>query len=151
MANDIKTGRCLCGNIQFEVQGTPIWIVHCHCQSCRRNTGSAVATFVGFQQEQVIYTQGERTFYESSPGVKRGFCAQCGTPLSYEGKYCPGEIHLYLSTLDKPEAFVPQRHVFFEEHIPWLDLHDDLPRFNTFGAGKKPDSYGPKNPSSTKE
>lgn len=66
--------------------------------------------------------------FESSPGVRRRFCAGCGNPLSYEADKFPGEIHLYISTLDEPEQYSPQFHVFFSERIPWFDTVDELPR-----------------------
>ncbi|MEM7533920.1 MAG: GFA family protein [Chloroflexota bacterium] len=122
------TGQCLCGNVRFAMVGEPIWVGHCHCLSCRRNTGSAVATFVGFHPYQVTFTQGERRFYASSPGVQRGFCQDCGTPLSYETEKFADEIHLYISTLDEPARFVPQFHTYYAERIPWFDTADDLPR-----------------------
>ena len=40
------TGRCLCGAIQFEFAGEAVETTHCHCESCRRQTSSPVATFV---------------------------------------------------------------------------------------------------------
>lgn len=81
--------------------------------------------------------------YESSPGVRRGFCRNCGTPLSYEADRCGDEIHLYVSTLDAPEIFLPQAHVFYAEHIPWLELNDALPRYAAFGRDEEPASWGP--------
>lgn len=140
---DVTTGRCLCGRLQFELRGRRLWVAHCHCQSCRRNTGSAMATFVGYNKEQLTYTRGERKFYQSSPGVQRGFCADCGTPMTYEADRCPDEVHLYISTIDNPEAFRPQLHVFVGERIPWLELEDDLPRYEGFTAGAEPVSWGP--------
>jgi hypothetical protein len=131
----ISTGQCLCGDIRFEAAGDPIWVSHCHCRSCRRNTGAAVATFVGFRRNQVTYTAGERRIFESSPGVRRGFCAHCGTPLTYEGDRFPAEIHLYLGTLDEPERFVAESHVHYEERVPWFDIADDLPRRHGSSAG----------------
>ncbi len=136
-------GRCLCGNLQFAVRGKRLWVAHCHCDSCRHNTGSAVATFVGYNKEQLTYTRGERKFYESSPGVRRGFCADCGTPMTYEADRCPEEVHLYVSTLDEPGAYRPQLHVFFAERIPWMDLNDDLPRYQGLTPGAAPASWGP--------
>lgn len=87
-----------------------------------------MATFVGFSRHQISYTAGERQIYESSPGVRRGFCSRCGTPLSYEADRSPGEIHLYISTLDEPDKFIPKFHVFYAERIPWFEIADDLPR-----------------------
>jgi len=129
MAKTETTGHCLCGNIRFQVEGDPIWIAHCHCQSCRRNTGSAVATFVGYTPEQVRYETDNRQFYESSPGVRRGFCGKCGTPMTYEADKFPDELHLYISTLDDPALFIPQYHVFHAERIPWFEVDDELPRY----------------------
>lgn len=129
-------GRCLCGAIRFHVIGDPIWVGHCHCDSCRRNTGSAVATFIGVQAGQVSYTQGERQFYESSVGVRRGFCGKCGTPLTYEAERFPGEVHLYLCTLNEPEKFLPEFHVFYSERVPWFEVVDDLPRYARTSSGE---------------
>ena len=128
MNPETNHGRCLCGAIRFEASGAAEWIAHCHCQSCRRNTGAAVATFVGFRPEQVVYTQGERKIYSSSPGVRRGFCADCGTPLTYEADKFPNETHLYISSFDQPENFPPTYHVFCEEKIDWFETADTLPR-----------------------
>ena len=140
---DGTNGRCLCGNLRFELRGTPLWVAHCHCESCRRSTGSAVATFVGYKKKQLTYTRGERKFYESSPGIQRGFCADCGTPMTYEADRYPDEVHLYVSTLDNPGAYRPQVHVFFAERIPWMKLEDDLPRYQGLTVDAEPVSWGP--------
>lgn len=128
MIDNIVEGHCLCGSIQFRVEGDALWVAHCHCESCRRNTGSAVATFVGFKPSQLEYLSGQRKIFESSPGVRRGFCPDCGTPLSYETDRSPDEIHLYLCSLDNPERFEAQSHVFYSERVPWFEIADELAR-----------------------
>ena len=82
--------------------------------------------------------EGTRQTYVSSPGVARSFCATCGTPLAYAAERYPGEIHLYVSTLDRPEVFEPGAHVHVGEQLPWLHLDDGLPRFQTTGYASKP-------------
>jgi hypothetical protein len=143
MSNRRETGRCLCGEVRFEAYGEPLWVAHCHCQSCRRSTGAPVTTFVGYRRDQVSVLGGERRIYESSPGVTRRFCGRCGTPLSYEADRFAGEIHLYVCTLDAPDRFKPGFHVHFGEKVAWLDLHDDLPRYARSGRGVEPSSWGP--------
>ena len=138
----VDRGHCLCGNVQFEAHGERMWVAHCHCHSCRRHTGSPVATFVGYLKDQVVYTNGERAFFASSPGVRRGFCADCGTPMTYESDRHPGEIHVYVSTFDEPDAFVPKLHVFYSERIAWMELEDGLPRFEGLTAGAEPVAWG---------
>ena len=43
----MPTGTCLCGNIQFRLDGPFQMMMHCHCSRCRKHHGSAFATFVG--------------------------------------------------------------------------------------------------------
>ena len=132
------TGRCLCGAVRYRTQGKPLWVAHCHCASCRRNTGSPVATFVGYRVGQMTYTAGQPALYESTPGVERGFCARCGTPLTYGGTRAPGEIHVYVGTLDDPESFPPTVHVHVGERLPWFDTTDTAPRYRTTGRAGEP-------------
>ena len=135
------TGKCFCGRIRLETNAEPLWVAHCHCNSCRRSTGAPVTTFVCFGKSKVRMS-GEAEVYNSSPGVFRSFCGDCGTPLCYESDHCPGEIHFYISVMDTPGAFVPQKHAFHDEHIPWLELHDDLPRYSGLDRSA-PSSWGP--------
>ena len=121
-------GGCLCGALRYEVTGKPLWVAYCHCHSCRRSTGAPVTTFVGYNKTSFRYTTGKPEGYNSSPGITRSFCARCGTPISYEGDWCPDEVHLYISTFDDPENFPPQVHVYTSEEIPWLKIDDGLPR-----------------------
>ena len=130
----------MCGALQYEVTGEPLWVAHCHCKSCRRNTGAPVATFIGFRKSGFRYLTGEPKVYHSSPGVSRSFCPTCGNPMSYESERFEGEIHIYLSTLDEPEKYQAQGHVFTKEAIPWFHIDDDLPRY--------PETAGTSNPSS---
>jgi protein-tyrosine-phosphatase len=137
----MNTGRCLCGAITFEAEGEPEWVAHCHCESCRRQTGAALATFVGYTATKVTFTNGERQLHDSSPGVRRGFCGKCGSPLSYEADDYPNEIHLYLSSFDEPGRFTAQRHVFFDEHVTSFETYDNLPR--RASGGNNPIAWGP--------
>ncbi len=136
--DEVNQGRCLCGALRFEARGKPQWIAHCHCRSCRRNTGSAVATFVGYSQAQFRIVKGTFQSYASSPGVTRSFCGACGTPLTYGSERWPDEVHVYVCTLDRPEAFEPEAHVNVGEQLAWLHLDDGLPRYLTSSSDGDP-------------
>lgn len=128
-------GRCLCGAITFEHTGTPNWTLHCHCESCRRATSSPVVTWISVPDANFTFTKGAPRYFSSSPGVKRGFCGTCGSPLTYQNERVPGEMHLYAASLLQATGVAPTRHVFAEEQLPWFEVDDDLPRYATVSRG----------------
>jgi hypothetical protein len=77
------TGCCLCGAIQFEFAGEALETTHCHCESCRRQTSSPVATFVTVHKSALRVTRGQPNEYASSPDVRRSFCGTCGLSIAY--------------------------------------------------------------------
>lgn len=123
-----RSGGCLCGAVRYVARGAPLWSAHCHCESCRRATGSAMATYVGYRRNRVTQLGAAPASFASSPGVVRRFCGTCGTPISYEGERWPEEVHLFLCTFDDPESVQPQGHVYTAEQLSWLELADGLPR-----------------------
>lgn len=122
-------GRCLCGAVTYEYSGPESWGGHCHCESCRRNTSSPFTTFFGVPRNAFRFTGKKPAVYESSPGIRRPFCADCGTPMAYDADDDPDDIHLYAASLEEPADFAPQFHVHYAEKLPWIDLNDDLPRY----------------------
>ena len=128
--SEVHAGGCLCRRVRFEATGAPTWVSYCHCTSCRRHTASPVSVFANFKLDAVGFT-GERALYESSPGVVRSHCANCGTPIGYETAERPGEIDLYVGAFDEPGGFHPIIHVHCAERVPWFDTRDDLPRVDT--------------------
>ncbi|MCH8037119.1 MAG: hypothetical protein IIC53_08350 [Proteobacteria bacterium] len=68
-----------------------------------------------------------------------------GTPLTYQAERYPGqaerypgEVHVYLCTLERPQDFVPEKHVHTGEQLPWLHLNDGLPRYRTTARDGEP-------------
>ena len=66
---------------------------------------------------------------ESSKGVRRHFCAACGSPMGFEADHYPGGMHLYAASLEDPDDFEPTFHVNYESKLPWLQIDDDLPKY----------------------
>jgi hypothetical protein len=132
-------GGCLCGAVRYRVEGAPNWSAHCHCRDCRRASGAPFVAYAGFPPARHRWIKGQPVRFSSSPGVFRSFCGRCGSPLAYEGERWPGEIHIHLGTLDRPEAIQPQAHVYTAHKLPWLKLADGLPQVPVppSEAGKK--------------
>jgi len=116
--DDRHAGGCACGAIRFKTTGAPKFVANCHCRDCRRCTGAAFSTWVGFKDEQINWTR-QRATYESSTGVTRGYCKDCGTPLTYQGEKWAGETHLLIGVFNDPDSFTPAGSVFDDEALPW--------------------------------
>lgn len=119
MATDHE-GGCRCGAVRYRVQDAPKFVAHCHCADCRHATGAAFSTWVGWADDQVTWSGEPRSIHRSSPGVTRGFCPACGTPLSYQGDKWAGETHLTIGTFDDAEAFTPAGDAFQGEALAWV-------------------------------
>jgi hypothetical protein len=123
-----RTGGCLCSAVWYMTEGEPVMRAFCHCPSCRLATGAPVVAWALFPQDAFRITRGELAVYESSPGVRRGFCGRCGTTLSFEADYVPGLIDVTIATFGDPAGLVPQMHVWHRHRLGWVVLADDLPR-----------------------
>ncbi|MET3594614.1 hypothetical protein ABID26_004022 [Mesorhizobium shonense] len=136
-------GRCMCGNVRYELTGPMFDVVHCHCESCRRQSSSAFVTFFNIDKAHFRYTRGRPISYESSDGVERTHCGRCGSPISYEN---PRELSIFACTLEDLTLVKPQAHIMVGEMLPWLVFGDDLPCFEQgLHHGKLPVVHGPSN------
>ena len=124
------TGGCLCGAVRYEISEPAIDAGYCHCRMCQRFSGSPVSAFAAFPRGAVRFTQGEPKYYDSSLLAERGFCANCGSSLTYR-PLIPQWSELMiveLGSMDHPENFTPTWHGGIESQLPWLNIHDNLPR-----------------------
>lgn len=108
--------------MRFEAAGEPIWVAWCHCESCRRAAGTPVTAYAGYPTAMVRFTSSPPTLFASSPGVERGFCARCGSSISFSGERWPGETHLHLGCFEDAADLVPTGEAFTEERLPWVRL-----------------------------
>jgi hypothetical protein len=125
-------GSCLCGGIQYEVDGGFGTVVNCHCSMCRKATGAAFRTRAAVATAAFRWLAGESLLskYESSPGETRTFCRVCGATLPTFFRDHPGHIGLPLGTLDDDPGVRPSAHVFVDSKAPWFEITDSLPQFS---------------------
>lgn len=131
MSGPTCSGRCFCGQVRFELSGKPKFACHCHCESCRRAAGAPFVTWVSFDAESFSLVSGTITEHRSSPGVRRGHCADCGSTITYSWDKRPEEIDVAASTLDDTSGIEPEAHIWVEDKVPWLVINDDLPQYKT--------------------
>ena len=126
----MATGRCLCGDVVFEIAEPAIGTGVCHCRICQRFCGAPIHAWAAFPVEAVRFTNNKPKYYNSSLIGKRGFCANCGSSLTY--RLLKPELSQFLvisaASLDEPENFAPTWHGGTESQASWLDINDELPR-----------------------
>ncbi len=127
MSGALPSGFCLCGATRWQATAPPLWQDHCHCDSCRRFTGSGFTSFAGFSVAELRWTAAAPARWTGPRGATRFFCATCGSSLAYASPAAPGEIHLHAGSYDRPETFAPTAHDHAGERLPWLRLADGLP------------------------
>ena len=125
------TGSCLCGRFAFEVEGPFEFMCNCHCSYCRKSHGAAFATFVVAKASGLRWLagEGEQAHYESSPGVKRAFCPDCGSKVP--GAPHGAQIGIPAGLLDDDPGLRPQVHFYVGSKAPWFEIGDSVPQTET--------------------
>lgn len=122
-------GGCLCGAVRYRAWGRAYGITHCHCATCRKASGAPFVTWAGFDADKFVFTRGDPVSYASSGHVRRTFCGQCGTALTYRRGDLPDSIDVTLGSMDAPEALSPEDHTWTESRLSWIAFADHLPAY----------------------
>ena len=125
------TGGCLCGEVRYRARSDALWVAHCHCRWCQQASGAAFLTYLGFRTEDLEWVEGAPTIYKSSAEVERGFCARCGSTLTF-ARPGRGEIGVFAGGLDDAHDLKAAFHMFTDHQFAWLHLDDGLPRHGRF-------------------
>ncbi|SES14169.1 GFA family protein [Rhizobium sp. NFR03] len=128
MTDDRHAGGCQCGAVRFRVEGALGDASVCHCRMCQKASGSFYMPLVSVRQAKLVWIRGQPKHFQSSNHVRRGFCADCGTPLTYEA---PDGAALAIATFDAPEGIAPVIQWGTEAKLPCVDGIRDLPEQDT--------------------
>jgi hypothetical protein len=115
------TGGCQCGGVRFRV-GRLGRASICYCRMCQKafgGIGGALVTAHGLD-----WSRGRPAHYQSSNLVRRGFCASCGTPLTFEH---PSGIDVAIAAFDRAGEIAPVIAMSPEARLPWTDRLPSLP------------------------
>ena len=134
MGEVVLEGGCLCGAVRYSLSGPARNPCFCHCASCRRASGAPMVPWGTFSLEAVRIVRGRLSEFRSSAQVSRGFCARCGTSLTYRHESRAGEIDVTLATLDDPTRIAPRMHVWVGDRLPWVVIGDGLPQHTGSGS-----------------
>ncbi len=124
-----QTGRCLCGNISYSIEGDLLATAVCHCEHCQRQSGGAFSTNLVVHESQLT-VDGELTIYEDrgrtgdAVYVLRKFCGNCGSPIVSELMEPAGVLAVKAGTLDDTSGVEPNIQAWCVDKQPWVDLGD---------------------------
>lgn len=130
-------GSCLCGAVCYEIDQLDTPVIHCHCHTCRKAHAAPFTSVARVMRAHFHWQAGEAQLgsYESSPGKRRHFCANCGTQLISERADDP-YIILRVATLDEDPGARPAMHIWCSEAAPWLQDAEDTPHYDAWPPGR---------------
>jgi hypothetical protein len=124
-------GSCLCGAVRYRVEGELGPLGACHCKRCQKANGTAFCAVTPIQTREFRLLGGQEalTEFESSPGVFRVFCRNCGSPLYSRRSATPELLRLRVGTLETQPSGPPSLHIFVASKAPWHEIGDSAPQF----------------------
>jgi hypothetical protein len=122
-----RTGRCLCGEVTYEITGDPLATVVCHCDHCQRQSGGAFSVNVVLHTSQLSLSGTLQTFEETGEHddgvyVRRRFCGACGSPIVSELVRTDGVVAVKAGTLDDRSGLRPVVEAWCVDRQPWVAL-----------------------------
>lgn len=120
------SGGCQCGAVRYRVEGELGRPSICHCRMCQKALGGPFGPFVSVKVAELTWTRGERKRFASSNKVFRGFCGDCGTPLTFEWSEDVIDVTIY--SLDRAAEVAPVVQLEAQVAADWLGHIADLPK-----------------------
>ncbi len=122
-----RTGRCLCGQVTYEIVGDLLATVVCHCDHCQRQSGGAFSVNLVVHETQLAVSGTLSTFEDRGENddavyVHRRFCGQCGSPIVSALATPPGVLAVKAGTLDDRSDVTPTVEAWCEHRQPWALL-----------------------------
>ncbi len=125
------TGQCLCGGVQFRIDGELAPIQVCHCSQCRRAQGTPFATNIPVATAAFTLLTGRELLreYASSPGKLRVFCGRCGSPIYSARSSAPETVRIRAGVITEPLQTRPGFHFHTDSRCSWWPINDGLPQY----------------------
>lgn len=122
------TGGCQCGRVRYAMHVARVEKPHvCHCRMCQKATGGLFAALAGCGKASLEWTAGAPAFFASSNLARRGYCRDCGTPLTFAYNAPEARIYVTIGSLDDPELAGIEIQYGLESRIGWVKFCEDVP------------------------
>ena len=114
------SGGCQCGAVRYSADVQFETAHLCHCRMCQKAAGNYFMPLANAPLDTFQWTRGKPSHFNSSDLVRRGFCAACGTPLTFETIEGVQHLNITLGSLDNPEEVMPVEQDGIESRISWF-------------------------------
>ncbi|MDX1796847.1 MAG: GFA family protein [Hydrogenovibrio sp.] len=126
------TGHCLCGKVRYTISAPPVRTSQCHCEDCRRLSGTGHASNAFFKKSAVNIS-GETHHYDSiadtGATITRHFCPHCGSRLFGTSSVKTDIISVTAGTMDDSSWFQPDAIVYNKSKPVWDQMDETVPTF----------------------
>jgi len=121
-----RAGGCRCGAIRYEVKGTPIGGIACHCRDCQYVSGGAENLSMIFDRTGFSVLKGEPRVYKARPTSGGSFfCEVCGVHVFSQPDSNPGLIAIKVGSLDDRSDFKVHADIWLKSAPPWHRPYKD--------------------------
>ncbi|WP_444994486.1 GFA family protein [Aliikangiella sp. IMCC44359] len=115
------SGQCLCGRVKFSLEENFSNFYLCHCHQCQKITGSAYASNLFTQPDNINWLCGKEfiTRYDDPDrSFTKAFCTRCGSGLPFLSQ-SGANLIVPAGCLNEPPEIMPQNNIFCEEQSAW--------------------------------
>lgn len=134
------TGGCLCGSVEYVVNGPLRDVVFCHCTMCQRLHGGTGCHSKALKAHLQVTTDTGLAWYKSSEIAQRGYCKSCGSSLFWDA-FDQDSIGILAGSLDDSSGLRTIGHIFVGEKARFYEISDELPKFEGTSDGELPGDY----------
>ncbi len=128
---NVFSGGCSCGAVRFTVNDY-LFVQACHCDACKKRTGSAYGLSVMIDNENLADFAGKTETFtrsgESGKPVHYEFCPRCGTTVRWHIDIVPNRQVFAMGAFDEPGQFEVVGEMYTDRALPWARLGCDLVR-----------------------
>ncbi|WDI30606.1 GFA family protein [Hyphococcus flavus] len=121
-----KTGRCMCGAIEYIFEADRKDVIVCHCGQCRQWSGHLWASVnAAFDKLEITKGMDRLRWFRSSDAARRGFCRECGSALFWHGDKIEGRkerIAIAAGTVNAPTDFYQGEHIFQDDKGDYYEI-----------------------------
>lgn len=124
------SGGCLCGDVRYQYRGDVGPAAYCHCDDCRRCTGSAFNVSVRLDLPLFTIVRGSPKGFtkvaDSGNSLTRYFCTGCGSPIYTGSPQHPAVVYVKAGSIDDPALVKPTRQSWVRSAVSWGVITPEL-------------------------